>query len=65
MPLFLSRKEGQKIIIDGGRVTVTVEEIRCGRVTLSVDARRDIRIDREEVHEQLVDQHLTGDDRED
>jgi carbon storage regulator CsrA len=63
MGLHLSRREGQKIVIDGGRVVVTVKEIRCGRVTLNVEADQSIKIDREEVHECIVGaQPLTGDE---
>lgn len=45
--LVLSRKQNESIFIDG-RITVTVSEIRGGRVRLAIDAPRDIRIERAE-----------------
>jgi carbon storage regulator len=45
--LVLSRKQNESIFIDG-RITVTVAEIRGGRVRLAIDAPRDVPIDRAE-----------------
>jgi carbon storage regulator len=46
--LVLSRKYGQKIIIDGG-ITITVVEIAGGHVRLGIDAPPGVTIDRSEV----------------
>lgn len=51
--LVLSRRPGEEIII-GGDVSVTVLEIRGGRVLLGVNAPRTVTIDRSEVHRQKV-----------
>ena len=45
--LVLSRKQNESIFIDG-RITVTVSEIRGGRVRLAIDAPREVRIERTE-----------------
>ena len=46
--LVLSRKIGERIVIDGG-IAVTVCEVKDGKVRLGIDAPRDVRVDREEV----------------
>lgn len=51
--LVLSRRPGEEIII-GGDVSVTVLEIRGGRVLLGVNAPRTVTIDRSEVHRKKV-----------
>lgn len=48
--LVLSRKAGQSIQIDDN-IFVTVSEVRGGRVRLSIDAPKSIRIVRKEVLE--------------
>jgi carbon storage regulator len=48
--LILSRKQGERVLIDGGRVAVEVIEIRSHQVRLAFHAAADIAIDREEVH---------------
>ncbi|GAB5443489.1 MAG: hypothetical protein Fues2KO_38380 [Fuerstiella sp.] len=48
--LVLSRKQGQSIRIDD-EILVTVSEVRGGRVRLSIDAPRHVRILRKEVLE--------------
>ena len=50
MGLTLSRRKGEVIVI-GGAIKIRVVDIRGDRVRLDIDAPRDIRIDREEVHE--------------
>jgi carbon storage regulator len=50
MPLVISRKKNEQIIIDG-RITVTVLEIRGDNVKLDIAAPKEIRIDRAEIHE--------------
>ncbi len=46
--LVLTRKERESICIDG-QITITVSQVRGGRVKLAIEAPRHIRIDREEV----------------
>ena len=41
MSLVLSRKEGQSIVI-GDNVTITVQQVKGGKVSLAVDAPREI-----------------------
>lgn len=45
--LVLTRKLNESIYIDGG-ITVTVSEVRGGRVRLAIDAPRHVRIERAE-----------------
>lgn len=51
--LVLTRKEGEKIVIDG-HIVVTVVSSHGGKVRLGIDAPRDVKIWREE----LVDPKL-------
>lgn len=46
--LVLSRKIGERIVIDGG-IVIEVCEATEGRVSLGIDAPRGVRVDREEV----------------
>ena len=46
--LLLARKAGQSVVIDGN-IRVTVDRIRGRVVRLRVEARTEIRVDREEV----------------
>ena len=48
--LVLSRKQGESIQIDDN-IFVTVSEVKGGRVRLSIDAPRNVRIVRKEVLE--------------
>jgi carbon storage regulator CsrA len=47
----LSRREGESVLIEGGRVKVTVVELRAGRVRLLFEAERSIDIFRAELVE--------------
>ena len=47
--LVLARREGQKILIDGGRITIMVVEIRPNAVRLGIEAPKELVIDREEI----------------
>lgn len=49
--LVISRKTGQKIVINGN-ITIVVRRIENGRVSLAIDAPKEVRIDRGEVHQQ-------------
>lgn len=53
--LVLTRKEDEGIVIDG-RITVTVVEIRGGKVKLGVTAPKEVSVHRQEV-QALVDSH--------
>lgn len=47
--LVLTRGLKQQIMIDGGLVTVTVLEIRGGRVRLGIEAPSDVTVRRQEL----------------
>lgn len=49
--LVLGRKEGEKIVVGEGLVTIVIVECRSnGTVRVGIDAPREMRVDREEVH---------------
>jgi carbon storage regulator len=50
--LVLTRKRDEKIMI-GDDIVITVVEIRGDKVRLGIEAPRDIRVDREEVREDI------------
>ena len=50
--LCLSRRENESIIIDGN-ITITVIEIRDGKVRMGIDCPRDIPVHRNEVQERI------------
>ena len=52
--LVLSRKRGEGIVIGEG-VTVTVLDVRGGRVRLGFDGPAEVPIHREEVHQRIED----------
>ena len=52
--LVLSRKAGQRIVIDG-RIEVTVIESANGRVRLGIEAPREIPVHRSEIQRQILD----------
>lgn len=47
--LVLSRKRNESIIIDGGKIKITVVEVRGDKVRLGIEAPTDISVHREEV----------------
>ncbi len=49
--LVLTRDVGEAVAIDGGRIIVTINEIRDGRVRLGFEADPSIVIDRMEIHQ--------------
>jgi carbon storage regulator len=51
--LVLSRHKNEKIIINKN-ITITVVEIRGDKVRLGIEAPKDVPVDREEVHLQVV-----------
>jgi carbon storage regulator len=48
--LVVTRKPGERIMIDGGRIVVTVVQVDGGRVRVGIEAPVDVVIDREELH---------------
>lgn len=46
--LVLSRQEGQQIVI-GGRIVVTVVQVRGGRIRLGIEAPREVSVRRSEL----------------
>jgi carbon storage regulator len=50
--LILSRRAGQTVMIGEG-VTVTVLEVKGGRIRLGINAPRDVAVEREEVHHRV------------
>jgi carbon storage regulator CsrA len=47
--LVLSRRVGERVVIDGGIITVTVAEVKGNRVRLAIDAPDDVFILRGEL----------------
>ena len=52
--LVLSRKVGEKIVIDGC-ITITVVAVDGNKVRLGITAPPKVRIDREEIHRQRME----------
>ena len=60
--LVLTRKVGEKIVIDGS-ITVTIVAIDGNKVRLGITAPPEVRVDREEIHrarEEFVDVEANG-----
>jgi carbon storage regulator len=56
---------GQKIVIDDGRIIVTVIEFRGDKIRLGIDAPPDCAVDREEIHKlKRADRAAGGDGHE-
>lgn len=51
--LVLSRKLGEKIVIDGN-ITITVVEVRGEKVRIGVDAPQNVTVHREEIAQQIA-----------
>ena len=49
--LVVSRKKEETVVIDDGRIVVTLVAIKGDRARLGIEAPREIRVDRGEVHE--------------
>lgn len=47
--LVLSRKKGESIVI-GGNIVITVVDIRGDKMRLGIEAPKEVRVDRAEVH---------------
>lgn len=50
--LVLSRKLGEVIFI-GDSIKITVVDIERGKIRLGIEAPRDVRIDRQEIHDKI------------
>ncbi len=57
--LVISRKNGQKIMINDN-IVITVVESRNGQVRLAIDADKDVKIYREEIYYQIKLANLIG-----
>lgn len=53
--LILSRRIGEKLII-GDNVTVTILAVKGNQVRIGIDAPRNVRVDREEVHQRILEE---------
>jgi carbon storage regulator len=49
MMLILTRKEGERVMLAGGTIVITVVEIRGDRVRVGFEAPPDVKIQREEL----------------
>lgn len=58
--LILSRKNGQKIIIND-EITITILEARNDNCKIAIDAPKDMKIYREEVYEQIQEANKQSD----
>lgn len=56
--LVLSRKLGEKIMI-GDHIVVTVVDIDRGKIRLGIEAPKDMPINREEIHQEILRQRST------
>ena len=57
--LVLSRKKNQSILIDGGKITIFVVDIKRDKVRLGIEAPREISVHRKEVQD-AVDREKEG-----
>lgn len=57
--LVLTRRLNETIVIDNN-IRVTVVSIGPGRVKIGIDAPANVRIDREEIHERIVEENTTS-----
>ena len=58
--LILSRKNGQKIIIND-KITITILDAKNDNCKLAIDAPKDVKIYREEVYEQIQEANKQSD----
>ena len=57
--LVISRKSGQKIMINDN-IVITIVEIKGGQCRIAIDADRDVKIYREEIYYQIKLANLIG-----
>lgn len=51
--LVLTRRPGEKVIIDG-KIVITIVEVRGDQIRLGIDAPRSVKVYREEVYAQVL-----------
>jgi carbon storage regulator len=51
--LLLTRRPGEKLVI-GEKVTVTVLGARGNQIRIGIDAPRDVKVNREEIHQRCL-----------
>jgi carbon storage regulator len=56
--LVLSRKQDETIVIDNGRIVITVVELRGDKVRLGFQADKSISIHRSEVHDAIQREYV-------
>jgi carbon storage regulator len=54
--LVLTRRNGEEIVIDG-HIRVTIVSVRGHRVRVGITAPPEVRVDRDEVHQQVSEFH--------
>ncbi len=57
--LVISRKNGQKIMINDN-IVITIVDVRNGQCKIAIDADRDVKIYREEIYYQIKLANLVG-----
>ena len=57
--LVISRKNGQKIMINDN-IVITIVEVRNGQCKIAIDADKDVKIYREEIYYQIKLANLVG-----
>ena len=57
MPLAITRKVGESVVIQDMDITITVAKVHAGRVKLLFDAPRHVIIDREEIKDRHDEGH--------
>ena len=66
--LVLTRHEGERILIDNGRIVVQVIQVRGPRdrpvVKLGIEAPRDVPVHRQEIQQQIDDGPASGKHRQ-
>jgi carbon storage regulator len=52
MALVLSRKEGEEIVLIEAGVTIRIDDIKGNRVSIAIEAPKDVRVMRREIIDQ-------------
>lgn len=52
--LVLSRKVGERIVVGDGLITITLVHLGHDKCRIGIEAPKEMRVDREEVHEKVV-----------
>jgi carbon storage regulator CsrA len=56
--LILSRKKGQRILINNGEIILTILRSQKGKITMGFEAAHEIPIHREEIHQRTQQKKL-------